>query len=129
MGPLLFLLFINDIGSIIDCKFALFADDLKIYYSVESVTDCEFIQGQLNKIETWCTINKLYLNTSKCKIMSISLKKQFVEFEYRLNSSVLSRCNSNRDLGITFDSKWSFNGHISLIVSAALKMLGFLIRN
>ena len=73
LGPLLFNLFINDLPELINCKCLLFADDLKIFYQVESVQDCHFLQRQLNILEDWCTDNKLDLNVSKCKICTCLL--------------------------------------------------------
>lgn len=129
LGPLLFLLFINDLVQIIDCEKVLFADDLKIYHAIENVEDCIFIQNQLQKIEVWCEENNLQLNIQKCKSLTFTLKKQYTEFTYQLKSTDLSRCESIKDLGIVFDSKMSFNEHIKQSTTSALKMLGFIIRN
>ena len=129
LGPLLFLLFINDLVQVIDCEKVLFADDLKIYHTIENVEDCLFIQNQLRKIEVWCDENNLQLNIQKCKSLTFTLKKQYIVFNYQLRSTNLCRCESIKDLGIVFDPKLSFTDHINQVTTSALRMLGFIIRN
>lgn len=60
---------------------------------------------------------------------TLFLKVNKLEFAYKLNDSVIERCNSFKDLGILFDSKLTFATHINNICNKAMKMLGFIIRN
>lgn len=129
LGPLLFILFINDLTSLLNCGNLLFADDLKLYSAVTDVDDCLELQTQIDLVEVWCNQNKLFMNVSKCKVCTYTRKSNPVIFNYSFNSSQLLRCNSTRDLGIYFDNKLTFNEHINLTASAALKILGFILRN
>ena len=55
LGPLLFLIFINNVGaSLFTSKFLLYADDMKIYIKLNSVRDCELLQQDLNRFSEWC---------------------------------------------------------------------------
>lgn len=129
LGPLLFILFINDLTTQIKCGSLLFADDLKLYATVSNVNDCLELQLNINLVEIWCNQNKLFMNVSKCKVCSYTRKSNPIYYHYSFNASLLTRCSSTRDLGIYFDSKLTFNEHIILTTTSALKTLGFIIRN
>lgn len=130
IGPLLFLLFINDISSIFkSSRILLFADDLKIYSEVKSIEDCLEIQSELDNFITFCDKNYLALNVKKCHVLSFTRKtSRSLIFNYKLNNSVIDRVTEICDLGVTFDSKLLFNKHIHIIVNKALRMMGFMMR-
>jgi len=66
LGPFLFIIFINDISYCIkNSEFMLFADDFKIFRSVNSISDSELLQNDLVKVGNWCSRNKLPLNLTK----------------------------------------------------------------
>ena len=129
LGPLLFLLFINDLINKVQCDKLLFADDMKIYAKIGSVDDCENILAQLKIVEDWCNQNILHLNASKCKVVSYTRKSNPVVFDYSLNSQILERSVTIKDLGVIFDQKFTFSNHVAQVTSSALKMLGFIVRN
>ncbi len=118
LGPLLFLIFINDIGEILkDVSFLLFADDLKIYLRISSEQDHVRLQNAINALLNWCRLNKMHLNASKCKLMSFYRSRSPVKFLYKIHDEVLESCDTIKDLGITFDNSLSFNAHISSVVN------------
>lgn len=129
LGPLLFLIFVNDLTERLTCNKLMFADDLKIYATINDISDCETLQSQLNLVYNWCTSNSLTLNISKCTTVSYSRKKEVISYQYNINNECISRSNCVKDLGIMFDEKLSFNVHVDRTVSSALKSLGFIIRN
>lgn len=129
LGPLLFILFINDIVSCIDVNCLLYADDMKLFCSIETDDDCALLQNNLNSVNDWCLLNNLPLNISKCNVVSFSRKNQPLKFNYRLNNTFLNRLDECTDLGVLFDSKLNFNKHIENIVLSSYKNLGFVIRN
>lgn len=127
LGPLLFILFVNDLSDIfVSCL--LFADDLKIYRCISNEQDCEILQIELENLYEWCTKNRLYLNIDKCFIVSFTRKLNPLIRNYSIDKKPLIRKNSIKDLGIIYDSDFSFNLHILQISKNAHKKLGLLKR-
>lgn len=129
LGPILFLLFINDIVSIFkDVQVILFADDLKIYKMIRSIDDCHILQSNLDKLYHWCVINSLFLNIQKCQVIRFRKIQSHVTYEYSLNNVKLTQVAQIRDLGVIFDEKLTFTLHVNEITNRAIKMLGFICR-
>lgn len=129
LGPLIFLLFINDLCVGLKCERLMFADDLKVFCDIRDMGDCHRLQNDLNYIEEWCNTNGLNLNISKCYVLTYSLKtKNKILFEYQLNSATLPRCSKIRDLGVLYDERLAFTCHVESICSSALRSLGFINR-
>lgn len=130
LGPLLFLLFVNDLpNKIKESKILLFADDLKLYSVVKNVADCEKLQRDINEVLQWSEINNLKFNITKCYSVSYSRKKNPLHYDYNMNNVVLARVEEIQDLGVTFDSRLSFKTHILNITKKASRMYGFIVRN
>ena len=83
LGPLLFLIYVNDLEIGINTKIWKFADDVKIVKSIESVDDNFKIQKSLDKLSVWAT-NWDMDNIAKCKSMHIG--KHNINFTYELNN-------------------------------------------
>ena len=77
LGPLLFILFINDIYKSIspETNISLYADDTKIWRNMNSYQDCIILQNDINSLNEWCILNKMNFHPDKCKVLSISHKK------------------------------------------------------
>lgn len=130
LGPTLFLAFINDMSNVIRySNFSLFADDLKIYKVINTVSDSLQLQEDLTRVLEWSQENKLPLNISKCKHIKFSRKRCPLATSYFINDITLEEVSVIKDLGVILDSKLSFNAHIDHIVSRAFKLLGFVWRN
>ena len=130
LGPILFLLFINDLPKVIRySQSLLFADDLKIFRSISNLNDCLLLQSDLNAVVVWCFENNLQLNVKKCQTFTLYRTNCFIENNYHINSVSLSRVYSIKDLGLILDRKLNFISHIDFVSSKAYGMLGFLKRN
>ena len=129
-GPVLFLLFIDDIVSQVkSAKILLFADDIKIFKPINSYQDCIALQQDLDGISRWCENNKLYLNTSKCYFIRFTRCKTPVIFDYVTGINKVLQVDVIKDLGVIFDSKLSFKQHIFSISMRARKLWGFIARS
>ena len=71
LGPLLFSLYINDLGNVVNkSKLSLYADDTCIYYSSKNATEIKSaLENDLQAISEWLACNKLKLNLSKCEFL------------------------------------------------------------
>ena len=127
LGPVLFTIFINDLPDAIKVNCKVFADDTKIYDSTKHKRQ---IQDDLFMMQKWTETWNLYFNVAKCKVMHIGKKnpetKYYMKIENDLQS--LESCTEEKDLGITFDDKLSFDQHISNITKKANQMLGIIKR-
>ena len=83
LGPILFIIFINDIISdkIPHVWYLLYADDLKIFTIVDSSQDAHKLQLVINNIVKWCEINDMSLNTDKCKLISFVKRNVIHSFD------------------------------------------------
>ncbi|KAL0870443.1 hypothetical protein ABMA27_005440 [Loxostege sticticalis] len=130
LGPLLFTIFVNDIGSCFYySKFLLFADDMKILKQIVTIEDSKLLQDDLVRFENYCYDNKLDLNVSKCHTITFTRKPNPIKFNYTLKAHSLTHVDHIRDLGVIHDSKLLFDKHVDSIVNKASKALGFLIRS
>ena len=130
LGPILFILFINDLA---DCfsasKIAMFADDTKCYKVIDTLNDVTCLQQDLHSISTWACDNELSFQPVKCENLRISRKRCSLSRCYDLNSVTLKTVSSIRDLGVQVTKDLLWAEHIQIIISEANKMLGFLRRN
>ena len=85
LGPLLFLLYINDISEIISSTVKLYADDTKIYREiVDPIKDCQLLQDDLNKLDAMARKWQLRFNADKCESMRITHSRDKSETNYFL---------------------------------------------
>ena len=129
LGPLMFIVFINDLSTAIQCDHQLYMDDLKIYKSINSLTDIEYLQTDLSNVAVWCKNNKLSINNGKCAVVTYTKKKAPLSYVYCVAGEGLPRLQSIMDLGVTFDSRFSFVQHVENILNKANKSLGFIFRS
>ena len=70
LGPMLFILYINDISKSLKCNHLLFADDMKLYQNISAIQDAHTLQRDSNLVASWCKNNKMTLNLDKCAVMT-----------------------------------------------------------
>lgn len=128
LGPLLYNIYVNDIGKDFKSNYLLFADDLKIYRGIKDAQDIIRIQFDLDRLSKWCIDNRLIVNVKKCATMVFSRHNNPWRHEYIINGVELGLEDSVRDLGIIIDSKLSFNPHINSMISKANRVLGGVFR-
>ena len=130
LGPLFFLLYINDLPSNLQCKTRLFADDCLLYATiVNPTTDCQLLQNDLVELESWQNRWQMKFNPKKCSTMCISLKKDPPLREYTFCGQVLDNVDSHPYLGVQLDSKLRWKEHIENTTANANKILGLIKRN
>lgn len=127
IGPLLFILYFNDVSLLLgnDCVL-IYADDLKLFLPVTTINDCIRLQYLLDKFVTWCRINKLTVSIEKCTVTTFHRILTPIVYDYQIDGTSLNRSNRVSDLGVILDSKLSFNEHQSMVINKANKRLGFI---
>ena len=128
-GPLLFSLYVNELAMLIPPGFRLlYADDVKLYNCIRSLSDCLELQRLVTVFEEWSTRNLLTISISKCCVISYSRKRKLITFGYAIGGTQLERVNNVRDLGVNLDRKLTFRGHYNDIVTKGNRMLEFACR-
>ena len=117
LGPLLFLLYVNDIPDAISSSIAkMFADDTKVYNSIVTSADCDALQADLNALAAWSHLWLLEFNADKCVVLRI---KAAVSYRYSLNGVYLQEVVDQKDLGITVSNNLTPTRHVQDIVKKA----------
>jgi len=129
LGPLLFLVYINDIVNGLSSNACLFADDCVIYRKITSPADCEIIQQDLKTLEEWEQRWQMSFKPDKCSVIRFTNKKNIIESSYVLSGHVLESVKSHKYLGVHLSSDMKWNTHIDAATAKANSMLGFLRRN
>lgn len=128
LGPLLFILFVNDLPLVVQSPCLMYADDFKIFNSVSAYSDGLKLQQDLDAILKWSLDNKLDLNIRKCQVMTFTRRREICKLVYCIDSRPLERVYQVKDLGVIFDCSLSFKKHIEHITCNAYRTLGFVRR-
>ena len=128
LGPILFILFIDDIAAICSgvISHKLYADDLKLYSTINSDCDRNVLQSALDRLQQWCRDWQLTINVSKCHVMHFGSNN--VHNTYYLNGCQLDSAGVVTDLGVDIDPILSYDVHINKIVGKAYSRVGVLFR-
>ena len=107
LGPLLFLVYINDIAKDLShgTHLRLFADDSLLYRVIKSPEDSATLQRDLDSLQRWETTNKMEFHPQKCELLRITNNKRKIVSQYTIHSVPLSESQSSKYLGVTFDPK------------------------
>ena len=131
LGPLLFLIYINDLTENISSNIKLFADDVALFIKVVDPTlSCYTLQGDLEKITKWANTWKMQFNPDPTKpatevIFSHKINKPFHP-TLTLNNIPVKTENCTVHLGVTLDSKLNFSDHIAEQIKTANKGVSLL---
>ncbi|ORD93263.1 RTJK, partial [Enterospora canceri] len=124
LGPILFLIYVNDIDDGISCKISKFADDTKIASKVTTTSDREVLQSDLDRLTSWANKWQMKFNVDKCKVLHIGRNNDHVQ--YSMNGKLLTAVNKEKDLGITISNDLKPSQHCSEVVKIANRLVGFI---
>ena len=130
LGPILFVVYINDLPEAVKSRLFLFADDTKLLNKVENVEDALLIQDDINALQKWSDTWLLKFHADKCHVLTIG-KPHMIKYthDYSLGGNVLKHVTFEKDLGVIFDKTLSFEQHISNQVKKANSMAGLIRRS
>ena len=100
MGPILFLLYINDLPDNIQSNFSIFADDTAVYLTVQGQEDADILQDDLNVLLEWEKAWDMEFNPSKCQVLHISRSRWQIKYSYNMHGQVLDSIDHAWYLGV-----------------------------
>ena len=129
LGPILFLIYINDIDDAIDCVTTFvkkFADDTKLATVTDNVSQCASLQEQIDSLLRWAEIWQMSFNFDKCVVMHLGAKN--IRHTYHMNDFELKTTECEKDIGIYMQPSLKPSFHVAESVKKANKALGILLR-
>ena len=126
LGPILFVLFINDMPDVVDCLIQLFADDAKLFNRVNlrDVDSGVKLQEDIDSLSRWSKKWQLPFNVSKCKALHIGTCNPCRR--YKMDGKQLSHINEEKDLGVIIDCDLKFHKQTAAAVKKASCSLGLI---
>jgi hypothetical protein len=98
----------------------MYVDDLKLFLQIRSLSDCVNLQADLDTLVSWCALNCLELNVSKCHVLHFTRARSMINFNYSILGSSLSVVDEIRDLGVIMFSKFCM---LIYLISSNVKSL------
>jgi ribonuclease P/MRP protein subunit RPP40 len=124
LGPLLFLICINDIDEVVASKILKFADDTKLYGVVANQQDIERLKNDLKNLCNWSADWLVLFNVVKCKVMHFRYNNS--KSTYEMNGKDLEEISEERDLGVIVQQDLKWSKQCSKSVSTANRILGMI---
>ena len=129
IGPILFLIYINDLPDEVKATVRLFADDTIMYMTMTCEFDSKQLQEDLNKLAAWEEKWKMKFHPNKCSVLRITRKKAPAIHNYQLHGHTLQPETNSKYLGLIINEKLSWNNHIDSVCKKGNSSLAFLRRN
>ena len=131
LGPLLFLLYVNDIVDKISPQttIKLFADDSLLYRSINNPSDQIQLQQDLNTMIEWSKTLLMRFNAKKCHLLKITRQQEPLQTRYSIDDSQLEEVQHHPYLGVELSSDLIWKSHITIISARANRILNLLRRH
>jgi Reverse transcriptase (RNA-dependent DNA polymerase)/Endonuclease-reverse transcriptase len=127
LGPILFVLYINDIADIVHgCKIKLFADDVKVYWVHNKINDANILQMCLNAIWEWSVVWQLPISCNKCYSMHFGVNNPLTV--YKFGDVDIKIENNVKDLGVFVSNNLKNSFHCNKIVDKTKRLCSMLFR-
>ena len=135
LGPVLFVIFINDLPDVVQGFVEMFADDTKLFRSIRTEADCVKMQDDIDSLDEWSRKWQLKFNASKCHHMRLGNRNIPSEYTMKDSSDTsgntirpLEKTKLEKDLGINNDEGLNFKQHIDMTAKKANSILGIIRR-
>ena len=115
LGPVLFLLYINDITDGVKSTMRLFADDSMVYRCIRNRADQISLHKDLQKVFEWAETWGMIFNVEKCTHLTITLKENPLQYDYFIDGKKIPQESSCKYLGITISKDLSWNLHAEYV--------------
>ena len=106
----------------------MFADDAKVFSSVNYTEQAQQLQNDLNELQLWSSKWQLRFNASKCKVMHLGHSNKHIKYQMKDSSGIveLESTDCEKDLGVHVDPKLRLKNHCEKIVSQQIRYLALL---
>ena len=125
LGPILFLVYINDLVKSVTCGIKLFADDTVLYVMSDDVQQSsDQLNENLSRVNDWAKTWLVQFNPTKTKLMNISLKQnaEFDNYPICFDNHIIENVNVQRHIGLDISSDLKWTSHVNRIVESVSKM-------
>ena len=127
LGPLLFILYVNDLPNCLTtCSCKIFADDTKIASKVNSCDQADLLQEDLNRLYEWTRTWKMQFNGKKCHVLHIG--KTNPKYLYHINGCLVTPVHKEKDLGVVMTRDLKASSNVNECVKRANQTLGMIRR-
>ena len=114
LGPILFLVFINDLPEKLSLQVQFFADDTAVYPTIGGLDDGTVLQNDLDKLSLWESQWDMEFNPSKCQVVRVTMARKAINTVYTLHGQILEVVTSAKYLGVA--SPVAYLGTLTLTV-------------
>jgi hypothetical protein len=127
LGPLLFVIYINDIADSLTNRCKLYADDTKLINIIRKKEDISIFQQDLQTLMEWSNKWLVKFNTEKCKVMHIGKKNVQHNYTFDVNNEIIMpKITEEKDLGVILTNDLNWKPHINSAISKAYRKLGMI---
>ena len=130
LGPILFVIHINDLSEVVKCGTYLFADNTKIFRHIKTKEGALQVQSGINSLAQW---SQNWLLTFRPKTCHVQMLEKFCNVTYtekcNLHRQELEHVFEQKDLGVILDAELKFDEHITVKVKKENAIAGFIRRN
>ena len=131
LAPILFLIYISDIGNKVKSNMKIYVDDSKIKKKIENEKDVELLQDDLEQLYTWGEDNNMKYNGGKFQILRYgpneNMKTETLYFTDEMHQ-VIEQVNETRDLGVLVSDDAKFDKHIDQVCKKVKQKSGWVLR-
>ena len=130
LGPILFVIFINDLPDVIRVMMRMYADDSKIPRRLKAPDHVNQVQVSVNNSVKWANIWQMFYHYKKCHLLHVGNNMEDTAYTMETTNGTISieKVKSEKDLSVIFDSKLTFTEHISTKVTRANQIVGLILR-
>ena len=127
LGPILFLIYINDLDDSITSNVLKFADDTKLFRKVNTDGDKQHLQNDLDRLVKWSEKWQMLFNFGKCKCLHTGHRN--LNVNYKMGDTVLGTTVKEKDLGVTISADMKVSEQCGIAASKGNQILGLIRRN